>query len=183
MVPRAAAHRRRGADPAQIADRGITDATADAMGLGFAPPGGRRLLKDALLEQGFSQATAPAGRPARPARGRPWIDRFRNRLMIPISPRHRVGHRVRRPALDADQQPKYPELARETPIYSKSRTLYGLNLTKAAIRQRGFAVLGRGLLRFRPGLSGGRFPGGRLVRHGADAAAGAAAAAFRRRSY
>ena len=38
----------------QIADRGITDATADALGLGFAPRE-REGLKRALLKQGFSQ--------------------------------------------------------------------------------------------------------------------------------
>ena len=50
-------------------------------------------------------------------------------------------------ALDADQQPKYLN-SPETPIYSKSRTLYGLNLTKAAIRQGGFAVLVEGYFDF-----------------------------------
>ena len=50
-------------------------------------------------------------------------------------------------ALDADQQPKYLN-SPETPIYTKSRTLYGLNLTKAAIRQGGFAVLVEGYFDF-----------------------------------
>jgi DNA primase len=46
-------------------------------------------------------------------------------------------------AVDRDQQPKYLN-SPETPIYSKSRTLYGLNLGKAAIRQGGFAILVEG---------------------------------------
>ena len=50
-------------------------------------------------------------------------------------------------ALDADQQPKYLN-SPETPIYSKGRTLYGLNLSKAAIRQSGFAVLVEGYFDF-----------------------------------
>jgi DNA primase len=50
-------------------------------------------------------------------------------------------------ALEADQQPKYLN-SPETPIYSKGRTLYGLNLSKAAIRQSGFAVLVEGYFDF-----------------------------------
>src|SRR5688500_9484539 len=40
----------------QIGDRGINEATSAAQALGFAPPG-RDGLKQALLNQGFSQAT------------------------------------------------------------------------------------------------------------------------------
>ena len=36
-------------------------------------------------------------------------------------------------ALEADQVPKYLN-SPETPIYTKSRTLYGLNLTKGDLR-------------------------------------------------
>jgi DNA primase len=50
-------------------------------------------------------------------------------------------------AIEADQQPKYLN-SPETPIYSKSRTLYGLNLSKAAIRQGNFAVLVEGYFDF-----------------------------------
>ena len=75
------------------------------------------------------------------------IDRFRNRLMIPIcrdtGPVIAFGGR----AVDADQQPKYLN-SPETPIYSKGRTLYGLNLAKSAIRQGKFAVLVEGYFDF-----------------------------------
>ena len=50
--------------------------------------------------------------------------------------------------MDPDQGgPKYLN-SPETPIYSKSRTLYGLNLTKAQIRKVGFAVLVEGYFDF-----------------------------------
>src|SRR5436853_895901 len=50
-------------------------------------------------------------------------------------------------ALEADQQPKYLN-SPETPIYTKGRTLYGLHLSKAAIRQTRFAVMVEGYFDF-----------------------------------
>jgi DNA primase len=81
------------------------------------------------------------------------IDRFRNRLMIPICRDTGSVIAFGGRALDADQQPKYLN-SPETPIYSKGRTLYGLNLSKTAIRQASSRSR-RGLLRFRAGVSGG----------------------------
>src|SRR2546423_10872150 len=67
----------------QIADRGITDATSQALGLGFAPPA-RDALKSAMLKDGFSPTTLlRAGLVVQRDDGSV-IDRFRNRLMIPI---------------------------------------------------------------------------------------------------
>ena len=130
----------------QIAGRGVSDATSEALGLGFAPPG-RDALKQALVKQGFSQALLlRAGLLVQRDEGSV-MDRFRNRLMIPIARDTGSVIAFGGRALDADQQPKYLN-SPETPIYSKSRTLYGLNLTKAAIRQGGFAVLVEGYFDF-----------------------------------
>jgi DNA primase len=129
-----------------IADRGITDTTADAQGLGFAPPG-REGLKQALLKQGFSQGTLlKAGLLVQRDDGQT-IDRFRGRLMIPIGRDTGSIIAFGGRALEKDQQPKYLN-SPETPIYSKSRTLYGLHLSKIAIRQSGFVVLVEGYFDF-----------------------------------
>jgi len=130
----------------QIEDRGISEATAATQGLGFAPAS-REGLKQALLNQGFSQALIlRAGLVAQREDGGV-IDRFRNRLMIPITRDTGSVIAFGGRAMESDQQPKYLN-SPETPIYSKSRTLYGLNLSKAAIRQGGFVILVEGYFDF-----------------------------------
>jgi DNA primase len=130
----------------QIADRGISEATREALGLGYAP-NARDLLKNALLEQGFSHPLLlRAGLLVQRDDGTA-IDRFRHRLMIPICRDTGSVIAFGGRAIDGDQQPKYLN-SPETPIYSKGRTLYGLNLSKAAMRQGGFAVLVEGYFDF-----------------------------------
>ena len=126
----------------QIAEREVTQATSDALGLGFAPPS-RDALKQGLLKQGFSPAALlRAGLVVQRDDGSV-VDRFRNRLMIPICRDTGSVIAFGGRSMDPDQQPKYLN-SPETPIYTKSRTLYGLNLSKAGIRQGGFAVLVEG---------------------------------------
>ena len=138
---------------ALVADRDVSPATAAAVGLGWAPPQ-RDALKKALLGQGFSQAMLlRAGLVVQRDDGSV-IDRFRNRLMIPICRDSGSVIAFGGRALDADQQPKYLN-SPETPIYSKGRTLYGLNLSKTAIRQGGFAVLVEGYFDFAQVYQGG----------------------------
>jgi DNA primase len=71
-------------------------------------------------------------------------DRFRNKLMFPISDaRSRVtgfGARV----LD-DSLPKYVN-SPQTPVFDKSSTLYGINLASSAIRQQNLAVIVEGYM-------------------------------------
>ena len=138
----------------------------------------RDALKQALSKQGFSQALLlRAGLLSQRDDGGV-IDRFRNRLMIPI--RRETGSVIAfgGRAVDSDQQPKYLN-SPETPIYSKSRTLYGLNLSKTAIRDSGSSILVEGYFDFAQVYQAGFHGGRRLVRHGADAVAGAAVTAIR----
>jgi DNA primase len=130
----------------QIAARGISEPTVEALALGFAPAA-RDGLKQALMKQGYSQALLlRAGLLVQRDEGTV-VDRFRNRLMIPICRDTGSVIAFGGRSIDADQQPKYLN-SPENPIYSKSRTLYGLNLSKAAIRQGGFAVLVEGYFDF-----------------------------------
>ena len=75
------------------------------------------------------------------------VDRFRGRLMVPIYRDSGSVIAFGGRATESDQQPKYLN-SPETPIYSKSRTLYGLNVSKAAIRKMNFAVLVEGYFDF-----------------------------------
>jgi DNA primase len=128
-----------------IADRGVTPETSDLLGLGYAPPG-RDGLTQAMRKQGCSPALlVRAGLSVQRDDGS-LVDRFRNRLIIPIC--RDTGSVIAfggRTLDEGDQQrgPKYLN-SPETPIYSKGRTLYGLHLSKAGIRQGGFAVLVEG---------------------------------------
>jgi DNA primase len=126
----------------QIADRGITEATGATLGLGFAPPGRDGLIRE-LRRRGFSPPLLLRAGLAFERDDGSLVDRFRNRLIIPI--RRDSGSVIAfgGRAVKPDQQPKYLN-SPETPIYSKSRTLYGLDLAKQAVRKGNFGVLVEG---------------------------------------
>jgi DNA primase len=130
----------------QLAQRDVPRETIEQLGLGFAPPS-RDGLKTRLLVQGFSQGVLlQSGLIVQRENGES-VDRFRNRLMIPICRDTGSVIAFGGRAMDADQVPKYLN-SPETPIYSKGRTLYGLNLTKTSIRKNGFVVLVEGYFDF-----------------------------------
>jgi DNA primase len=131
---------------AQLADRGIGSDIVSRLGLGYAPPG-RDALNRHLLGAGHSQdLLLQSGLVMRRENGE-IRDRFRARLMIPICRDSGSVIAFGGRATEADQQPKYLN-SPETPIYVKSRTLYGLHLTRQAIRQAGYAVLVEGYFDF-----------------------------------
>jgi len=131
---------------AHLAERGITAETIEQLGLGYAPPS-RDGLKARLLAQGFAPPLLlQSGLVAQRDTGET-IDRFRNRLMVPICRDTGSVIAFGGRQMEADQGAKYVN-SPETPIYSKSRTLYGLNLTRAHVRKAGFAVLVEGYFDF-----------------------------------
>jgi DNA primase len=137
-------------------ERGLTPETTRQLGLGLAPAG-RDALRRRLMERGFQSATLlKSGLVVRRDDGSE-VDRFRNRLMVPIS--RDAGSIVAfgGRALDKEQIPKYLN-SPETPIYTKSRTLYGLNLTKSLLRQSGFAVIVEGYFDFAQVFQAGGLP-------------------------
>ena len=134
----------------QLADRDVTAKTIEQLGLGFAPLSSpsREGLKARLLKHGFAEGLLlQSGLIVQRETGEV-VDRFRNRLIVPICRDTGSVIAFGGRAMDVDQGgPKYLN-SPETPIYSKSRTLYGLHLTKAAIRKLGYAVLVEGYFDF-----------------------------------
>lgn len=139
-----------------VKERGLTEETIDQLQIGWAPPS-RDALRQHLLKAGFSpQQLVTSGLVTRRDDGAE-IDRFRNRLMIPIARDTGTVIAFGGRALEADQQPKYLN-SPETPIYTKSRTLYGLNLTKAVVRKGNFALVVEGYFDFAQVHQAGGFP-------------------------
>src|SRR5438093_5161782 len=132
---------------AELTQRDVTPQTIERLGLGFSPSS-REGLKARLLQQGFAQGLLLQRRLIVQRESGEVVDRFRNRLMVPICRDTGSVIAFGGRQMDPDQGgPKYLN-SPETPIYSKSRTLYGLHLTKSAIRTIGFAVLVEGYFDF-----------------------------------
>jgi DNA primase len=123
-----------------VRERGLTPETIELLGIGYAPGSG---LRAHLNQAGFADALLYKSGLVLQADGAQPRERFRNRLMIPISretgPVIAFGGR----AMEEGQQPKYLN-SPETGIYTKGRTLYGLNLAKQAITRLKYAVLVEG---------------------------------------
>jgi DNA primase len=130
----------------QLAERQVPDSTIEQLGLGFAPQT-REGLKSRLLAQGFaSSLLLQSGLIVQRDNGEV-VDRFRNRLMVPICRDTGSVIAFGGRAMDPDQVPKYLN-SPETAIYSKGRTLYGLHLSKGGIRKLGYAVIVEGYFDF-----------------------------------
>jgi len=124
-----------------VQSRGFTDQTVSEFQLGYSSDKWDDLKKH-LQERGYTEAElVKAGLTVEAESGRTY-DRFRNKLMFPISDiKGRVigfGARV----LD-DSLPKYVN-SPQTPAFDKSRSLYGINLATAGIRQQDTAVIVEG---------------------------------------
>ena len=127
-------------------DRGIAADTIKKLQLGYAPPSYEG-LKTTLEKEGFSLPLLVRSGLAVERDNGQTVDRFRGRLMVPIARDAGSIIAFGGRAMEKDQQPKYLN-SPETSIYTKSRTLYGLNLTKGDIRRLGYAVLVEGYFDF-----------------------------------
>jgi len=124
--------------------RHLTDPTLEAFGLGYAPDAWEAALgyfkskdytEQELLEVGLISQRESGG----------FLDRFRNRVMIPIRDENGkmtgFGARI----LDPNDYPKFLN-SPDTVLFSKSRLLYGLDRARKAIRAANQAVIVEGYL-------------------------------------
>ncbi|MBI4670929.1 MAG: DNA primase [Chloroflexi bacterium] len=127
---------------AYLEKRRIDASSVETFQIGYALNSYNALLEH-LRAKGFSAPDIEsAGLIVASEDGRVW-DRFRGRLMFSI--RNRRGEMIAfggRALADA-QQPKYLNSS-DSPVFSKSDTLYGLDLAKDAIRAENLAIIVEG---------------------------------------
>jgi DNA primase len=123
--------------------RGFKRETLERIRAGAAPDAWSDLFD--ALRRTFPVATLQtAGLVLAKQDGKGHYDRFRNRAIFPIA--NESGKVVAFGARSLDgSEPKYLN-SPETPVYQKSRILYGLSSARDAIRQEGHAVLMEGYL-------------------------------------
>ncbi len=113
--------------------RGLDDKVVADYGIGYAPPGWDNLLKALGKDEASRQALIAGGTLIHQPEQNKTYDRFRHRIIFPIRDlRGRVigfGGRVL-----GDDKPKYLN-SPETPVFHKSRELYGLYEARQAYRQ------------------------------------------------
>lgn len=113
--------------------RGMTRKTIDEFNLGFAPDGWDQLLRHFREQKKSARMVRRAGLIVARKKGDGHYDRFRNRIIFPIfnGQNQPVGFGGR--VMD-DALPKYLN-SPETPVYTKSRSLYGLNRARQKCRE------------------------------------------------
>ncbi len=132
--------------------RGLTDATIETFGLGYAPHGYDNLIKH-FAPKGYSQqelidagmlSVRESDSQTSNTESRSF-DRFRNRIMIPIRDENGkmagFGARI----VDPTDIPKFLN-SPETPIFTKGHLLYGLDRARKPIRVADQAVIVEGYL-------------------------------------
>jgi DNA primase len=123
-------------------ERGFDDAALELFGVGWAPKGWTNLA-DHLRLKGFTdQELLVAGLVSSGDRG--VYDKFRGRVVWPIrdTTNQVIGFGARK-IFEDDKGPKYLNSA-ETPVYHKSRVLYGLDLAKKDISKQQQVVVVEG---------------------------------------
>ncbi len=126
-----------------LQERGVSEDTAKAFGLGFAPDGWEHLLNH-MEKEGFEgRLLHRAGLAMENDRGGHY-DRFRHRIIFPVVDvwGHTLAFGGR--ALGTDTQGAKYINSPETTFYTKGDELYGLDVAKRSIQQEEFALLVEG---------------------------------------
>ncbi|MCG8565328.1 MAG: DNA primase, partial [Desulfobacterales bacterium] len=129
-----------------LAKRKISMETLETFGLGFSREGWDGMVGFLRREKVSQRAALNSGLILPRKQGNGFYDRFRNRLMFPIFDINMqvagFGGRVMN-----DEHPKYMN-SPETPVYNKSRILYGLHQSKQYCRREGVVYIVEGYFDF-----------------------------------
>lgn len=125
--------------------RRLAGETIERFGLGYSPPEWDALLKVAGRRGLSPQILERAGLALPRSTGSEHYDRFRDRITFPIANLSDRTIAFGARALQPDQEPKYLN-SPETPIYHKGRVLYGLSITRDAIRRQDAVLVVEGYM-------------------------------------
>lgn len=126
-----------------LKERGVQEETAKSFNLGFAPTGwenlinfaGKRGVSPELLHQAGLAGSRPSGG---------YYDSFRSRIIFPICSLQGdvvgLGGRI-----FGEGEPKYYN-SPQTPLYDKSKNLFGLDRARRGIRDQGYSVIMEGYM-------------------------------------
>ncbi|MFO0866521.1 MAG: DNA primase [Gemmataceae bacterium] len=130
-----------------LGERRLTGDTVRKFGLGYAPAMGEWLVSRAANAGISQEMLETVGLIARRDEGRGFYDRFRDRVIFPIRDmRGQVvgfGGRILPNSPMADRAPKYYNSA-ETPLFSKSTQLFGIDMARQAAAQSGWIAIVEG---------------------------------------
>ncbi len=126
-----------------LRQRGFTDATIARFGLGYCPSKGDQMTQAALAAGYKEQFLTATGLSIKRETGG-WYDRFCGRVIFPI---HSISGRViafgGRIMRKDERTAKYLN-SPESPVYSKTHSLYGLYFAKSAISKLNYCILVEG---------------------------------------
>lgn len=128
---------------AYLQKRGLSGETISRFRLGYAPAA-RTQLKEALAARGISEALMlEAGLIKQPESGGASYDRFRDRVIFPITDRRGRTIAFGGRALGAEDRAKYLN-SPETPLFHKGSTLYNHALAAQAAVDAGTVIVAEG---------------------------------------
>jgi DNA primase len=126
-----------------VKKRGINDATRQEFRIGWAPEGWQSLIDHLRVKKYSDMLIEKAGLGKKTDDGK-FYDRFRGRVMFPISDSSgRVIAFSGRILKDDGKSAKYLN-SPDTPLYDKSLVLYGLDKAKSDIRRMNYTIMVEG---------------------------------------
>ncbi|HUI93054.1 MAG TPA: DNA primase [Chitinivibrionales bacterium] len=127
--------------------RGLSKETIREFRLGYAPPGWSAFLEHAKSKGVGEKPVVLAGLAIVKQETGGAYDRFRDRIIFPIfdTSKRPVGFAGR--GLTADATPKYLN-SPETPLYQKSKILYGFHVTQQFVRESKSVIIVEGYMDF-----------------------------------